>query len=250
MDQSAPICKLLHGTICKLHTPICTNLHLLHQNAPNYTHLHQRSVPVGPGRPGHPSCAYSLCHLGRPDHPGLPTQKDPPNRPGCPNRPGRTIRPSQSTRASPLSWLSGFSSRLDRPLQREWQGGHANQPGHPSHPTWPSCPGYPLCPRHPSCPGFPDTPVIRVIPVFPVAPVDRLSWLSRSSQSGIRVVLVVRNTSFVPTIPVVRLVLVVQVVPCLFIPFEIVKSAKILGVTERNDLKWNDHVDNITAKAT
>ena len=28
------------------------------------------------------------------------------------------------------------------------------------------------------------------------------------------------------------------------------KSAKILGVTVRNDLKWNDHVDNITAKAS
>ena len=32
--------------------------------------------------------------------------------------------------------------------------------------------------------------------------------------------------------------------------FEIVKSAKILGVTVRNDLKLNDHVDNITAKAS
>ena len=32
--------------------------------------------------------------------------------------------------------------------------------------------------------------------------------------------------------------------------FEIVKSAKILGVTVRNDLKWNYHVDNITAKAS
>ena len=32
--------------------------------------------------------------------------------------------------------------------------------------------------------------------------------------------------------------------------FDIVKSAKILGVTVRNDLKWNDHVDNITAKAS
>jgi len=32
--------------------------------------------------------------------------------------------------------------------------------------------------------------------------------------------------------------------------FEIVKSAKILGVTVRNDLKWNDHVDNITTKAS
>ena len=32
--------------------------------------------------------------------------------------------------------------------------------------------------------------------------------------------------------------------------FETGKSAKILGVTVRNDLKWNDHVDNITAKAS
>lgn len=32
--------------------------------------------------------------------------------------------------------------------------------------------------------------------------------------------------------------------------FKIVKSAKILGVTLRGDLKWNDHVDNITAKAS
>ena len=31
---------------------------------------------------------------------------------------------------------------------------------------------------------------------------------------------------------------------------EIVKSAKILGINVRNDLKWNDHVDNITAKAS
>ena len=31
--------------------------------------------------------------------------------------------------------------------------------------------------------------------------------------------------------------------------FEIVKSAKILGVTVRNDLKWIDHVDEITMKA-
>ena len=30
--------------------------------------------------------------------------------------------------------------------------------------------------------------------------------------------------------------------------FEIVKSAKILGVTVRNDLKWMDHVDDITKK--
>ena len=32
--------------------------------------------------------------------------------------------------------------------------------------------------------------------------------------------------------------------------FEIVKAAKILGITARNDLKWNDYVDNITAKAS
>ena len=31
---------------------------------------------------------------------------------------------------------------------------------------------------------------------------------------------------------------------------EIIKSAKILRATVRNDLKWNDHVDNITAKAS
>ena len=28
------------------------------------------------------------------------------------------------------------------------------------------------------------------------------------------------------------------------------KSAKILGITVRNDLKWNNHVNNITAKAS
>ena len=28
------------------------------------------------------------------------------------------------------------------------------------------------------------------------------------------------------------------------------KSAKILGLTVRNDLKLNDHVDNITAKSS
>ena len=28
-----------------------------------------------------------------------------------------------------------------------------------------------------------------------------------------------------------------------------VSTAKILGVTIRQDLKWNDHIDNITAKA-
>ena len=32
--------------------------------------------------------------------------------------------------------------------------------------------------------------------------------------------------------------------------FEIVKSSKILGVTVRNDLKWNDQVDDITMKAS
>ena len=31
--------------------------------------------------------------------------------------------------------------------------------------------------------------------------------------------------------------------------FEKVRTAKILGVTFRQDLKWNDHIDNITAKA-
>ena len=28
------------------------------------------------------------------------------------------------------------------------------------------------------------------------------------------------------------------------------KSSKVLAVTLRDDLKWNDHVDNITAKAS
>ena len=32
--------------------------------------------------------------------------------------------------------------------------------------------------------------------------------------------------------------------------FEIVKSAKILGVTIRNDLKWINHVEEITMKAS
>ena len=32
--------------------------------------------------------------------------------------------------------------------------------------------------------------------------------------------------------------------------FEIVNSAKILGVTVRNDLKWNDHINNIIVKAS
>ena len=32
--------------------------------------------------------------------------------------------------------------------------------------------------------------------------------------------------------------------------FEIVKSARILGVTIRNDLKWIDHVEEITMKAS
>ena len=30
---------------------------------------------------------------------------------------------------------------------------------------------------------------------------------------------------------------------------EVVKSAKILGLTVRDDLKWNDHVNNVTVKA-
>ena len=32
--------------------------------------------------------------------------------------------------------------------------------------------------------------------------------------------------------------------------FEVVKSVKILGVILRQDLKWNDHVDGITCKAS
>ena len=32
--------------------------------------------------------------------------------------------------------------------------------------------------------------------------------------------------------------------------FETIKSAKVLGVTLRGDLKWNDYVDNITVKAS
>lgn len=32
--------------------------------------------------------------------------------------------------------------------------------------------------------------------------------------------------------------------------FEVVKSAKILGLTVRDDLKWNDHIDNVTVKAS
>ena len=32
--------------------------------------------------------------------------------------------------------------------------------------------------------------------------------------------------------------------------FETVKSAKVLGITLRGDLKWNDHVDVITGKAS
>ena len=32
--------------------------------------------------------------------------------------------------------------------------------------------------------------------------------------------------------------------------FETIKSAKVLGVTIRGNLKWNDHVDNITVKAS
>ena len=31
--------------------------------------------------------------------------------------------------------------------------------------------------------------------------------------------------------------------------FEQVSTANILGVTFRQDFKWNDHIDNITAKA-
>ena len=32
--------------------------------------------------------------------------------------------------------------------------------------------------------------------------------------------------------------------------FEVVKSAKIIGLTVRDDLKWNDHIDNVTIKAS
>ena len=32
--------------------------------------------------------------------------------------------------------------------------------------------------------------------------------------------------------------------------FEVVKLAKILGLTVRDDLKWNDHIDNVTVKAS
>ena len=32
--------------------------------------------------------------------------------------------------------------------------------------------------------------------------------------------------------------------------FAVVKSAKILGLTVRDDLKWNDHIDNVTVKAS
>lgn len=31
--------------------------------------------------------------------------------------------------------------------------------------------------------------------------------------------------------------------------FEVVESAKILGLTVRDDLKWNDHINNATVKA-
>ena len=34
------------------------------------------------------------------------------------------------------------------------------------------------------------------------------------------------------------------------IAFEIAKAAKILGLTVRNDLKWKDHLDNVTGKAS
>ena len=32
-------------------------------------------------------------------------------------------------------------------------------------------------------------------------------------------------------------------------PFETVNSAKVLGVTIRDDFKWNDHISNVTSKA-
>ena len=32
--------------------------------------------------------------------------------------------------------------------------------------------------------------------------------------------------------------------------FEVVKSAEILGLTVRDNLKWNDHIDNVTVKAS
>ena len=32
--------------------------------------------------------------------------------------------------------------------------------------------------------------------------------------------------------------------------FEVVKSAKILGLSVRDDLKWNNHIDNVTVKAS
>ena len=184
------------------------HLHLLHQNAPNCANLHERSVPVVPGRPDHPShCDFLGCpcyigrlgrpscpgHLGHPScrsslsswsyrWPGLPSEKDPPNRPDCPNRPGcpgLSGWPGLTTRTSQLSCLSRFSSRLGCPVHP----GHSNKPGHPSHPTWPNCPGCPLSRGHASSPVIPDTSVIPIIPVISVVPVDRLSHLSWSSQS-------------------------------------------------------------------
>ena len=32
--------------------------------------------------------------------------------------------------------------------------------------------------------------------------------------------------------------------------FEVLKSAKILGFTVRDDLEWNDHINNVTVKAS
>ena len=32
--------------------------------------------------------------------------------------------------------------------------------------------------------------------------------------------------------------------------FEVVQSAKILGLTVRDDLKWNDHIDSVTINAS
>ena len=41
-----------------------------------------------------------------------------------------------------------------------------------------------------------------------------------------------------------------EIVPKFGLRLMVMQSAKILGVTVRNDLKWKDHVDNITAKAS
>ena len=40
------------------------------------------------------------------------------------------------------------------------------------------------------------------------------------------------------------------VIFCLNVTIHFLTYTEILGVTVRNDLKWNDHVDNITAKAS